>query len=347
MVSQLEVAKAAGVSPSTASLALNNHPRVSAKTTLHVQTVARRLGYVANHAARQLIRSRFGITAGSDPRQIGVMSCYGDAGPGPLGSTYLAFLNGVEQAVSKCNGFLVFLRQTEGRPSPRLADLTRSGTVEGWIAFGQVNDKYADALNRLERPWVVLGDHHCTLPVHQVTMDFEMMGRLAVRHLVELGHRRIAFVGSFTSFPYQREILSGYRKGISDAGLDSDPALVVTRPHFNAPPGEVDAAMERLWKLPSRPTAVVYGEPGESELALAWCGRQGISVPEDLSLVFCESADSLPFVEDICRVEASAIETGSAAASLLAEVAGQADVPTRRVLVTPRVVPGWSSAAAK
>lgn len=121
MVSQIDVARVAGVSPATASLALNNHPRVSAKTTLHVQRVAKRLGYVPNHAARQLIRSRFGPSPNGDLSQVGMACFWAPEDAGALNPTDMAFINGVEQGVAGHSGVLVYLRHTGDDPSSRVA----------------------------------------------------------------------------------------------------------------------------------------------------------------------------------------------------------------------------------
>jgi LacI family transcriptional regulator len=347
MASQLEVAKAAGVSPSTASLALNNHPRVSAKTILHVQTVARRLGYVPNHAARQLLRARFGASLNGDLHQIGVVSCMGPSQSSSLNPTDMAFLNGVEQGVAARSGVLVYLRRTDEASAKRLTHLTRCGTVEGWITFGWVDDDHAALLDGLGHPWVALGDHACSRPVHQVNLDFRLMGQLAVRRLVELGHRRIGFVGSRMHFAYPKRILAGFREALSEAGLSLPDATVLLRERGPDPRPWLSEVLAAASKLPSPPTAYVYAEPGESATLLSVCADLGLRVPDDISLVFCEMTDGLPFAAGIARVEASASEAGRAAVALLTDVASRKDVPARQILVAPRAVDGWTAARVK
>lgn len=343
MISQLDVAKAAGVSPTTASLALNNHPRVSAKTTLHVQTVAKRLGYVPNHAARQLIRSRFGTSPNADLHQIGVVSCMGPERSASLNPTDMAFLNGVEQGVAARSGVLVYLRRTDEESAKRLTHLTSSGTVEGWITFGWVDDEQAALLDGLARPWVALGDHGCSRPVHQVNLDFRLMGQLAVRRLVELGHRRIGFVGSRMRFAYSKEILAGFREAMGAAGLALPSETVLLREIGPGARSWLNEALAATRNLTSPPTAYVYAEPGQSVTVLSICSELGIRVPDETSLVFCEMSDGLPFSRDIARIEASAVEAGRAAVGLLMEVAAQRDAPPRQVLVAPQAVDGWTA----
>jgi LacI family transcriptional regulator len=326
-------------------LALNNHPRVSAKTTLLVQRVAKRMGYVPNHAARQLIRSRFGYSSNGDLHQIGVVSCIGPSPSGSLNPTDMAFLNGVEQGVAARSGVLVYLRHADDASAKRITQLTHSGSVEGWITFGWVDDAQADLLDGLARPWVALGDHGCSRPVHHVNLDFRLMGQFAVRRLVELGHRRIGFVGSRMHFAYPKEILAGFREAMRKAELPAPPEVLLLRDAGTDPRPWLGEALAGASRLPTPPTAYVYAEPGESAAMVAVCSAQGLRVPEAASLLFCEMTDGLPFAPDIARIEASAVEAGRAAVGLLADVTSRKDVPARQVLVAPRAVDGWTAAA--
>jgi DNA-binding LacI/PurR family transcriptional regulator len=344
MITQRDVARAAGVSLPTAQLALNNHRRVSAQTKLKVQAAAKRLGYVPNHAARQLIRVRYGVGANPEISQFGVLSCLDAHKTGPLNPTSLAFLSGVEEGVADRSGVLVYLRQANAEAARRLADLTRAGTVEGWIAFGHVDDRLAASLDTLGCPWVVLGDHACSRPVHQATVDFRQMGRLAVRHLAGLGYRRIGFLGSHMRYVYAGEILAGYREAMRDAGLAvRTEAIMVCELDERLHPWAVEC-LTRFRRRGGSRAALVCAQPGESAAILSLCSELGIRVPEELGLVFCEMTDSLPFVPGVARVEASAVEAGRSAVALLADIAARKHPPMQRLLVTPRTVPGTSAA---
>jgi LacI family transcriptional regulator len=346
MVSQQDVAKAAGVSASTASLALNNHPRVAPKTTLRVHQVAERLGYVPNHAARQLVRARFGASSHHQLRQIGLVSCVTPTKTDALNPTDLAFLNGVEQGVADRSGVLIYLRHADEKGARRLADLTRAATVEGWIAFGHVGDAEAGLLQRLGCPWVALGDHACAAPVHQVNLDFRSMGDLAAQHLLELGHRRIGFIGSRMQYAYAKMIFAAFSEALAAAGVSPSAPLQLG---YNGTDEEVRAWLKSVFadfkgQEATMPTAFVCAQPGDSAALLSVCAEQGIRVPEQLSLVYCEMSDSIAFVDGITRVEASAVEAGRSAVSLLADVASRSDGPPRQLLVQAQVVPGRTAA---
>jgi LacI family transcriptional regulator len=257
----------------------------------------------------------------------------------------MAFLNGVEQGVAARSGVLVYLRHADDASAKRITQLTHSGSVEGWITFGWVDDAQADLLDGLARPWVALGDHGCSRPVHHVNLDFRLMGQLAVRRLVELGHRRIGFVGSRMHFAYPKAILAGFREATSAAGLSLPAETVLLRERGPDPRPWLREVLAGASRLASPPTAYVYAEPGESATMLSACSELGLRVPEAASLMFCEMSGGLSFVEGIARIEASAIEAGRAAVSLLTDVASRKDVSARQVLVAPRAVDGWTALA--
>jgi DNA-binding LacI/PurR family transcriptional regulator len=344
MITQRDVARAAEVSLPTAQLALNNHRRVSAKTKLKVQAAAKRLGYVPNHAARQLIRVRYGATTPPEIRQFGVLSCLDAHKTGPLNPTDLAFLNGVEEGVAGRAGVLVYLRHANAETTRRLNDLTRAGMVEGWIAFGHIDDRVAVSLDALSCPWVVLGDHACSRPIHQASVDFRQMGRLAVRHLAGLGYRRIGFLGSHMRYVYAGEILAGYRDAMREADLALRAESILAGESEERLRPWAAECLARFRRCGGARAALVCAQPGESAALLSLCAEQGIRVPDELGIVFCEMTDSLPFVPGIARVEASAVEAGRSAVALLADIAARKHPPMQRLLVTPRTVPGTSAA---
>ncbi len=329
-----DVARACGVNVTTVTLALNNHPRVAERTRLRIQAEASRLGYLANHAALQLVKSRFGRTRQGMDR-IGFVLL----GPQePLRGAYTAFMVGIEQEVSAHGGTLLFVRETPARPRPRFVELARSGAVDGLALVGAVDEPALLQAQRTGLPFVVLGDHHGTTPVHQVTADFPAMGRLAVRHLVEQGHRRIGFLGATMQYVYQREIRDGAKAALAEAGLPVGETWV--RSH--GVDDDVITPLHRMLALRPRPTALILGEPNVAAHLLDLLKACGLKVPADISLATCEESDSQPVMAGVTYVDASMAAVGTAGAALLREVAGESGGPARRVLTAPRLVEGGS-----
>src|SRR5690606_29931552 len=84
-------------------------------------------------------------------------------------------------------------------------------------------------------PFVIVGDHRCTKPVHSVNVDHVAAASMSVRHLAALGHRRIAYVVGNMAHVFQKEMLQGYRQAVEELGLDDDPRLIIERESILAP----------------------------------------------------------------------------------------------------------------
>jgi DNA-binding LacI/PurR family transcriptional regulator len=107
-------------------------------------------------------------------------------------------------------------------------------------------------------------------------------GMMATRHLIELGHRRIATIGGPEIFWSSRARLAGYRSALDAAGLSVDEGLV-RRDEFSAPGGRAQA--EQLLGLPGRPTAIVAGNDSQAFGVLQALGARGLRCPDDVSVV--------------------------------------------------------------
>lgn len=327
------IARACGVNLTTVTLALNNHPRVAERTRQGIQAEARRIGYVPNHAARQLAQSRFGRHRHSVDRVGFVL--FGNRGT--LHGIYITILTSLAQEVSAKGGTLLFMHESPECPS-RLNELSRSGAVDGLALVGDVDDKTLLKTKRTGLPFVIVGDYHGSTPVHQATADFTAMGRLAVRRLVELGHRRIGFIGPTMNYVYQCKIRDGVKAGLAEFELPADAEMIqtyVAREDLMTPLGH-------LLALKPRPTALILGEPKEVAGLLVVLKECGMKAPDDISLVSCEVSDALSVPGSVTYVDVLIREVGAAAAALLREVAAEPGCSARQVLIAPRLVEGGS-----
>jgi DNA-binding LacI/PurR family transcriptional regulator len=107
-------------------------------------------------------------------------------------------------------------------------------------------------------------------------------GMTATRHLIELGHRRIAIIGGPPGLWSSRARLDGYRAALQDAGLGLDDDLIRCD-SFSVSGGRAQAA--GLLSLPHPPTAVVAGNDGQAFGVLQALGERGLRAPDDLSVV--------------------------------------------------------------
>jgi DNA-binding LacI/PurR family transcriptional regulator len=268
-VSIKDLARIAGVSHSTVSRALRNSPLIPRATSVRIQALATQHGYTASAIARSLVTQK--------TQAVGVVvTTIADPFNGEV-------LSGIEDT-AKQHGYSVILANSQADPE-REVSVVRSfqeRRVDGiLVASSRVGARYASLLADLGIPIVLLNNQHPDEFVYSITIDNINGAYQAARHLTELGHKRIGYIGDRSGLQSDTQRQRGYRKALSQAGMDFDPELVERGD--GKPEGGATAA-RKLLSLPEPVTAIfcyndmtalgVYEE--------AW--RQRISIPEQLSV---------------------------------------------------------------
>ena len=271
-----EVARAARVSPSTVSRILNGTARVSEGKRRAVAGAIARLGFRPNLLARGLRKGR-GMT-------LGILTQSVDS---PF---FTASLKGIEEGLAG-TGYAPLVVSGHWNPqeeAERVA-LLISRQVDGIIILtGDLTEAQIDDFSR-SVPIVVTGRK---LPpggnVFSIGVDNVRGGYLATRHLIDLGHKRIAHLAGPDEHVDAIHRLAGYRKALKEAELLHDPRLTVNAA-FEASGGLL--AVNQLLES-RRPFSAVFAANDESAYgARLGLHRRGIRVPEDVSLV---GYDDLP-----------------------------------------------------
>jgi DNA-binding LacI/PurR family transcriptional regulator len=229
-------------------------------------------------------------------------------------------LRGVSGVLAEARHQLV-LFDVERPGDERLGGLT--GGLDGLLVVSLAPP--ADAMRRLAatgRPVVLVDQAHDRLPA--VHTDDVAGGRLATGHLLELGHRRIAFLGDaeannygFTSSARRR---AGYEEAMHAAGIELEPALMARGDHGR----EAAAAMTReLLGAEQPPTAIFAASDTQAVGVLETASALGVSVPGDLSIVGYDDIELARYA-GLTTVSQPLEESGRLAAELLlAALAGE------------------------
>lgn len=329
-----EIAKAANVSVTTASLALNGHARVADRTILRVRQAADKLDYIPNQAARRLARSA-NWRRSSSLEQVGFIIFDPQWQTRSLAEAYLAIMRGVEHELASHDAAMVFLRVGGQNEYEKVTRLIRAGRVDAWLVSGTVDWAAVELLTGAGAPFVVLGTHTATRPVHTVDVNFHEVGSLAAEQFIAMDHRRVGFIGSSMNLAYQREVLAGFAQAAKTLGLDTDESLTIT--NANHPGRSLALRLEEAFKLRDPMTALFTAEPGHAARALELLDDRGIQVPDHMSVIGSTIAGGNA---DIARIELPLVEVGRAGASLLREVIGQGETAPRQVRVSPTAVAG-------
>ena len=266
-----DVAAAAGVSVGTVSNVLNRPDMVSANTRERVTTVIAELGYTRNESARQL---RSGAS-----RAVGLIVI--DA----ANPFFTDVARGVEDAVQEAGG-VVLLGNSAGEQAreARYLELFEEQRVRG-ILLAPSGDDPPDlhALSNLGIPVVFLDRAANDIEHSSASVDDVAGGRIAAAHVVEQGHRVVAFVGGPATLRQVRERRSGAKSVIAEtpgAGLRS-----ISTSELTTVAGRW--AADELAGLPpdQRPTAVLAANDLIAIGLLQGLASHGLAVPDDVAIV--------------------------------------------------------------
>ncbi|WP_211373503.1 LacI family DNA-binding transcriptional regulator [Agromyces allii] len=309
-VTLAEIAEATGASLSTISKVLNGRTDVSKPTRERIERVLHERGYVRRGAGR------------SDTRAELLELVF--HGLDPIWSMEL--IGGVE-AVAKEHGLSVVLTVSGDRhaPDPEWIDgVIRRRPVGVVLVFSELSPEYRERLHARGISYVIVdpaGDPSPDVP--SVGSANWSGGLAATRHLIELGHRRIAAITGPEDMMCSLARLDGYRSAMNKAGLAVDPGWV--RFGDFAVGGGRDHARAVL-ALPAgrRPTAIFAGSDLQALGVLDAAREVGLSVPEDLSIVGYDDITLAPWVSPpLTTVHQPLRRMGEEAARLAIRLSGE------------------------
>lgn len=298
-VTTRDVAERAGVSQPTVSLVLSKNPtaRISAETRARILRAAEELRYSPNLVARSLVRSR--------SYALGIIV------PDFRNPFFADVVSSAERVASQ-EGYAVLLCEA-GESSPaRYLEALHARVIDG-VIIDAVGASSVDS-ELLDRTNVVLIDQ----PPGRwpgVATDAESAGAQAADHLIELEHRRIAFIGPAIDAHAFRMRERGFWKRLSANGIPL-PSEYLVRANPTALDGR--AAMRSLLMLDPRPTAVFCVNDVIAIGALKACIAAHVKVPDDISIAGCDDIEMAQLVTpELTTVKVPARELGGRAARLL------------------------------
>lgn len=314
-----DVARAAGISIGAVSRILNGDASLTVRdeTRAAVHKAMRDLGYSPNPHARGLRLARTGSVAMILPEIDS--------------PAFAAMIQGAQRAVHE-RGYSMLL----GGVGPDCDDpdlpgrLLRKNHVDGFLISSGLRERDTlAALRTLQAPSVLLNRYLDADHPH-VVLDDEGGAAALVRHLIVLGHRRIAFLGSSERFLGMRRV-AGYRAALKEAGIAFDPTLVVNA-EYHRHGGE--RAAELLLSLPQPPTAMFATNHLVAAGAMAAAGRRGVSIPQDLSIgSFYDGSVAELLHPSLTAVRFPLEQLGFRAASMLIDLLEGKPVPETGVVL--------------
>jgi LacI family transcriptional regulator len=274
-----DVAARAGVSAMTVSRVLNGSTRVSDATRQRIEVAIEELGYIPNALARGLLKG--------ETHAIGLIV-------GDITNPYwTAVVSGAEEVAHR-NGYALVLGNVGDSTDKagQLIETMVSNRLDGLLInmhakpfeTNSFSDKVLRKLAKRNYPFVLIGPEHKGINTDIVRGDNDYGAQVLTRHLIELGHRRIALLnGPRSDFEAQHRE-QGYLKSLADYGIEADRELMVEGSYLRR--GGYPQALGLL-KLPEgiRPTAILASNNFLALSVIEAARDLEIQIPEDLALV--------------------------------------------------------------
>lgn len=329
-ITQKELARLAGLSQQTVNRALAGHPDVCEKTRLEVVRLAEQHGYRPNAAAQAMRSGRHGCV-------LLLMST--DRGKSFLP---MELLDGIHEGLAAHDQRLMLANLDDEALG---SEAILPASLRRWMADGVIINYTHDIPSRLEEiirasrlpaVWI-----NVKRDVDAVYPDDHVGGLVATRRLLELGHRRIAFVNTMSELHYSaRDRRAGYEAAMRGAGLPPDCLVLPDR----FPTAAERRAILRGWlDRPQLPTAIVTARPHDALTLRSLALESGLRLPQQLSLItIAESAEDRDGTElSTMRLPERAV--GLAAVAMLMRRTGT-DAPQPAQSIAPTAIAGESLA---
>ena len=304
MASIYEIAKEAGMSPSTVARALSGTGYCSPEKKARILALAKEMNYIPSHTARSL----------KSKRTNKMLFCIPDI-DNPF---YFGMIRGVSDVLEK-HDYLPLLCPTKGDV---LNELKMLRNLQGGYGDGMVlvsfdfSPRNIDAVNACTKPVVLTNNYQSPAGNDRfdcVYVDTRLGISMACRHLIQLGLRRIGYIGGNALTQTGRERFEGYLAAMQEAGVPVDQHLL-REGDFSMASGE--KAMAELLESPTLPEALVIANDLMAVGAYRLCLERGLRVPEDIAIIGMDDSE-LARCMNLSSVQMQEEEIGRNAATLL------------------------------
>jgi LacI family transcriptional regulator len=325
-----EIGRRAGVSRSTVSRVLNDHPDVRPEVRTRVEAVIEETGYLPNQAARALVSSKSGLIGLVMLTEVDEL--FGDP-------YYSALVNGIQLGCLD-HGLVLSIFPVHG-PDDRADILTKQitqGFVDGVIVTaGPRSDRLIRAVRGRDKRLVVVGHPTDDVDLLRVDVENRTGSAAAALHLYAHGRRRIGFVGPNPEFRFGAERFDGYRDALTSVGIEVDERLV-----RHAEPTTDGGYQATASLLAEHPDAMFVATDPMAEGAFRAVAERNLRVPDDVAIVGFDGLERGPDVGQLLTtVVQPVVEVGRTAVAMLAD----ATTDSRTVILPTKLRIGTSCGA--
>ncbi len=299
-----DIARELGVSPSTVSRALKDHPDISLATRLKVKQLAEEYGYKPNAIALSLLQSKTNI--------IGVII------PEIVHFFFSSVISGIEEVAHK-NGYQVMICQSNEsveREKENVQTMIK-GRVDGVLISISKQTQSSEHLQLLDKagiPMVFFDRSPNDINSHQVIIDDEEGAFSVVNHLIQQGYKRIMHLAGPDNLVISQRRLAGYKRALKQNGLNYNPELIQVCDQYD----DAIRMVPKLLQRPTRPDAIFAVNDLTAVGAIKVIREMGLKIPQDIGVAgFTNEKISSILTPSLTSVEQHGFSMGEEAAKLL------------------------------
>ncbi len=316
-----DVAKLAGVSLVTVSRVINNADNVSPATRARVERAIDELGYVPSGVAKSLRLKR--------TRTLALIV------PDIQNSFWTTVARGVEDA-AQSSGYSIFLCNTDENAEKQrhYLEVAISQRADGVIIAPSDNRvENLELLRKRRIPTVVMDRYIDNWDVDTVMGDSMSASRALVRHLINLGHKRIAMISGPLTTSTSTDRIIGYRIALTEAGIEYDPDLIQIGEYRSISGARLT---HQLLETDNKPTAIFAANNVIALGAIDALRAHGLRVPQDMALVCFDDLPNTSRLFPFLTVAVQpAYDLGANAAQLLLSRLESEELPPPRQVILP------------
>ncbi|MBP3964879.1 LacI family DNA-binding transcriptional regulator [Paenibacillus lignilyticus] len=329
-----DIAKIAGVSPSTVSRVVSNHPRISRETSRKVKEIMDQLGYHPNMMAKSLVSKT--------TQTIGIVL------PRPAEELFLNFFFGelirgiVTQATRAGYDMLMTTVTSDSNELEAISRLVMGRRVDGILLLSsRTSDPIIGFLKQQNFPFVLIGRSDEFPDVLSIDNNNIQAAYDATSHFIAQGHKRIGFISGPPNLVVSQDRLLGYKKALKEANLPFQQEWVLEGDLLQQ---SGYRAMSFFMSLPDRPTALVIFDDLLAFGVLRGLTELGYSVPQDICIV---SFNNIPLSElastPISSIDIGTYQLGYTASQSLLRIVHDEPLSQNHIIIPHRLIVRESS----
>ncbi|HML46567.1 MAG TPA: LacI family DNA-binding transcriptional regulator [Clostridia bacterium] len=326
-----DIASLAGVSHATVSRVLNDSPKVNPDTREKVLKLIQELEFSPRVSARAL-------NSGKN-YNIGLLILY-DIFQSQFPTDFLpGILSGLTKRLNRAGYMLsLFLDPSDGSGDQAGLDALLNRNLDGVIILGlESNTRVAYRISRIHRPIVLLNHRFDDLPISSVMADDEQGAYLATQHLLDLGHRRIAFMEGNPRYDSSASRKKGFCRALSEAGLTPDPSLLCVGQYDETCAHE---ATQLLIQSGAAFSAMFASNDIMAVGVLQALRKARLRIPEDVSIVGFDDTQFATLLDPpLTTIRKPRTQLGeNAAVRILAQIEAKSAVPVEHITLPNKLV---------